>query len=229
MEKNFRVAEIKEAYKSSEQRELLLKLLENEIIEKSFFLTGGTALSVFYLGHRISEDLDFFTTSDVNLGDLSFWIKLKFSSNANIVSASEFFLSYEIFNMRVDFVIDKLSINCVRNAFEFENKRKLTIDCIENIASNKLCAIVSRLEIRDLIDFYFIMKTFNLDFDEIYKICIKKEALFDDPPSAAFEIEQRLEVLKNLKFIPLNMLKKVNVDDVISFFDKIALRLYRKV
>jgi len=86
MEKNFRVAEIKEAYKSPEQRELLLKLLENEIIEKSFFLTGGTALSVFYLGHRISEDLDFFTTSDVNLGDLSFWIKLKFSSNANIVS-----------------------------------------------------------------------------------------------------------------------------------------------
>jgi hypothetical protein len=37
MEKNFRVAEIKEAYKSPEQRELLLKLLENEIIEKSFF------------------------------------------------------------------------------------------------------------------------------------------------------------------------------------------------
>src|SRR5918999_3975854 len=26
-----------------------------------FFLTGGTALSAFYLGHRYSEDLDLFT------------------------------------------------------------------------------------------------------------------------------------------------------------------------
>ncbi len=111
MEKNFTVAEIKKAYKSPQQRELLLKLLENEVIEQAFFLSGGTALSVFYLGHRISEDLDFFTKSDVNLNNISFWIKLKFSNNANIISISEFYLSYEIFNMRVDFAIDKLSVN----------------------------------------------------------------------------------------------------------------------
>jgi hypothetical protein len=67
------------------------------------------------------------------------------------------------------------------------------------------------------------------EIKEAYGSPEQKEALFDDPPSAAFEIEQRLEVLKNLKSIPLNMLKKVNVDDVISFFDKIALRLYRKI
>ena len=29
--------------------------------QKSFFLTGGTALAAFYLQHRLSEDLDFFT------------------------------------------------------------------------------------------------------------------------------------------------------------------------
>lgn len=30
-------------------------------LRDSFFLTGGTALSAFYLQHRYSEDLDFFT------------------------------------------------------------------------------------------------------------------------------------------------------------------------
>ena len=31
---------------------------------KQFFLTGGTALSAFYLGHRQSKDLDLFTLEE---------------------------------------------------------------------------------------------------------------------------------------------------------------------
>ncbi|NOY74957.1 MAG: nucleotidyl transferase AbiEii/AbiGii toxin family protein, partial [Kiritimatiellaeota bacterium] len=35
-------------------------------VEKRFFLTGGSALGIFYFDHRLSYDLDFFTTeSDV--------------------------------------------------------------------------------------------------------------------------------------------------------------------
>lgn len=30
-------------------------------LQRDFFLTGGTALAHFYLHHRLSEDLDFFT------------------------------------------------------------------------------------------------------------------------------------------------------------------------
>ncbi|MEW5692252.1 MAG: nucleotidyl transferase AbiEii/AbiGii toxin family protein [Candidatus Hydrogenedentota bacterium] len=31
---------------------------------QKFYLTGGTALSEFYLKHRISEDLDFFCENE---------------------------------------------------------------------------------------------------------------------------------------------------------------------
>jgi hypothetical protein len=31
---------------------------------QAFFLTGGSALGVFYLQHRLSYDLDFFTTDE---------------------------------------------------------------------------------------------------------------------------------------------------------------------
>jgi predicted nucleotidyltransferase component of viral defense system len=33
-------------------------------LKDAFFLTGGTALSEFYLQHRISDDLDFFTEEE---------------------------------------------------------------------------------------------------------------------------------------------------------------------
>ena len=33
------------------------------------YLTGGTALSRFYLNHRLSDDLDFFANSDLNFGN----------------------------------------------------------------------------------------------------------------------------------------------------------------
>ena len=42
--------------------ELLRKISSYNTIQ-NFYLVGGTALSL-YLGHRISDDLDFFTSTD---------------------------------------------------------------------------------------------------------------------------------------------------------------------
>jgi hypothetical protein len=53
-----RLIENTDCYVKSEQRELLFRLFEHEAIDDSFFLTGGTALSVFYLHHRTSIDID---------------------------------------------------------------------------------------------------------------------------------------------------------------------------
>lgn len=39
----------------------ILKLFFASPFSRSFFLTGGTALSAFYLFHRESQDLDFFS------------------------------------------------------------------------------------------------------------------------------------------------------------------------
>src|SRR5258708_17660707 len=45
----------------------VLKVLSREPLLKDFYLTGGTALSAFYLHHRLSEDLDFFTEVPTNV------------------------------------------------------------------------------------------------------------------------------------------------------------------
>lgn len=43
------------------QAEFLESFFQNEIGQR-FFLTGGTALAAFYIGHRYSEHIDLFTT-----------------------------------------------------------------------------------------------------------------------------------------------------------------------
>jgi predicted nucleotidyltransferase component of viral defense system len=43
------------------QADILNILFEEGIGELGYYLTGGTALSEFYLQHRYSDDLDFFT------------------------------------------------------------------------------------------------------------------------------------------------------------------------
>ena len=43
------------------QEKVLVALFERGLAERGYCLTGGTALSAFYLQHRHSDDLDFLT------------------------------------------------------------------------------------------------------------------------------------------------------------------------
>ncbi|RKY97894.1 MAG: hypothetical protein DRQ10_08070 [Candidatus Hydrothermota bacterium] len=45
--------------------ELFVELTDFYEVRTSFYLTGGTALSGFYLGHRVSYDMDMFTRKDL--------------------------------------------------------------------------------------------------------------------------------------------------------------------
>ena len=42
------------------QSQILKAVAAEEYFSRHFYLAGGTALSEFYLKHRLSEDLDFF-------------------------------------------------------------------------------------------------------------------------------------------------------------------------
>ena len=53
-----------------------------------FYLTGGTALSGYYLQHRVSDDLDFFTEDDIDtLFIEQFAVKIKELLNASKVKS----------------------------------------------------------------------------------------------------------------------------------------------
>ncbi|MDP3956788.1 MAG: nucleotidyl transferase AbiEii/AbiGii toxin family protein, partial [bacterium] len=68
---------------SKQQKDFLEEIGRIPYLRDNFYLTGGTALAAFYLRHRYSEDLDFFSEKEVDMINLNASVaKLKKSSGA---------------------------------------------------------------------------------------------------------------------------------------------------
>jgi hypothetical protein len=125
-------------------------------------------------------------------------LKRVFGKNLSLVQSSLEFYSYLISGIKVDIVFDPLSTDEKRAQVTLAQGKKIYVDTLDNIASNKLSAIASRTEPKDLIDFYFIGKLIWKEakeekFKSCYDLAKRKEVLFDDPPTAAYQIEQLLD------------------------------------
>ena len=68
---------------SDNQINLLNILAVKEEICHDFYLTGGTALAEFYLHHRYSEDLDFFSENEVDARGIFVFFEINFQSGKN--------------------------------------------------------------------------------------------------------------------------------------------------
>ncbi len=196
-------------YASDMQQDVLGILSGLDIVSRNFFITGGTALSVFWLHHRTSEDIDLFSTEFKKLDAVDAVLKRVFSDDLIAIQSSPEFYSYLIRQIKVDFVFDALSTHEKRPVASLNVGEEISVDTIHSIGSNKLSASVSRFEAKDLIDFYFISKIVwrgpnQRDFLACYDMAKKKEALLDDPAMAAYQIEELLDQVlsKKEKILP---------------------------
>lgn len=219
-----------DCYAEPDQRSVLITLFENPIISKNFFLTGGTALSVFYHHHRVSMDLDLFTTDKVPLNEIYIWISRSWPGETVRVNQSNLFLQLLIKNIKVDFVIDPLSFKGPREKYFFDKKKFGNIDSLENIASNKFSALIGRREIKDFIDFYFINKlNKSMNPEKIYKDASEKEALFDDPPTVAFQLENNLKFIRENPDLFPEILIEFIKEDFYTFYESLIRKIYKKI
>ncbi len=128
---------------------------------------------------------------------------------------------------RGDFVIDTLSIDEERERYMFENGRYLFVDTIGNIVSNKFCTVVSRTEPKDYIDFYMILKSFpTIKLNDIYRKSRLKDAIFDDPPTAAFQLETGIAFIKENPVLIPKVLQQIDMPDFYEFYRKVSKWLY---
>jgi hypothetical protein len=145
--------------------------------EAGFFLSGGAALAGFHLGHRETGDLDLFATSDIlERGEMALRAVARDlgASVENIQTAPEFrrrLVKREPESVVVDLVWeqvpqvipDKPVIGGIR------------VDPAEEILANKLCALLSRSEIRDLVDVYALEKS-GLRVEDALAAAARKDA-----------------------------------------------------
>ena len=125
-----------------------------------FYLTGGTALAEFYLGHRLSYDLDLFTADVGLVQPVSFQLeKLAQENNFEIKTIRrfttyvEFLVSSDNDTLKVDLALD--------SPFRFQapivSPQGFWVNNFEDLCVDKLLAYFGRAEPRDAVDLYFIL------------------------------------------------------------------------
>lgn len=109
------------------------------------------------------------------------------------------------------------------------DKYSVVIVTPANVATNKLCTVVSRTEPKDFVDLYLLMKEFpETDFESTFGAAKKREALFDDPPTAAYQLEWSLGFVRDHPELMPQLKVPLEPREMFAFFQTLAQKLYQK-
>ncbi len=209
----------------TKQQKILLKQFIAWPQASVFYLTGGTALSAFYLHHRLSEDLDFFTEEDVEAESILIFLR-------SIPEVKELEMERK-FDRKI-FLISYLGGNQLRTEFTkypfktinpFKIVEGIQVDSKGDILVNKLMALTDRKDIKDYVDIYFILKEYpELSIDEMIEkteqkfgikgLCYILQGRFLECPEKGVEL--------------LSMKKECQEMEMATFFKGLARKLIKR-
>jgi predicted nucleotidyltransferase component of viral defense system len=155
----------------------VLEALGNKLTD--YYLTGGTALGRFYLYHRFSDDLDFFTNYNAAFSkQVNFiyqFLQKQFEiETGRTVMTPEFvriWLKDEP-GLKLEFVNDM-----EERWGETILWKRIPVDNPANILANKITAMLSRDEPKDIIDVLYISENYSFDWPEVYDHAAKKQLM----------------------------------------------------
>jgi predicted nucleotidyltransferase component of viral defense system len=141
----------------------LIKELQSNSLFKDHILVGGTALTL-QIGHRISTDIDLFTTKTQNAIELTDYVKKNYK-NTIVNIASNDFIRIIVNDIKVEMVQYEEKI-----LEEPKNEEGIRFLGINEIAVMKLTTALKRSEPRDFIDIAYLLKEISLKkMFELYK------------------------------------------------------------
>ncbi len=156
------------------QRDLLLAFFERE---QGFFLTGGAALAGFYLHHRETTDLDFFTHDGDAFERGAFALRAAadhVGAEVSIKQDAPGFKRYLITRGGDSVLVDTVWER-VKPAYpEKRMDGRIVLDSAEEIAVNKLTTLVSRSEPRDIVDLMLLERS-GLSIDAALPKALEKD------------------------------------------------------
>jgi len=205
----------------------ILKIFFSSHIGQQFFLTGGTALSAFYLAHRLSKDLDLFSIEEFDSLELEKLIEqIAITTNAEAKtkvrtrSYNEIYLENRKkgWLQRIDLVKEQPLVFGKRKRMD-----DVIVDSLENISSGKILAIYGRFEPKDYLDLYFVLQETNLDFFALFEKTKKKDLGLNE-----FYFANIISEAENLKNFP-KTIKPFNKKELVDFFLNLSDKLFKKI
>jgi hypothetical protein len=209
------------------QREILL-IFSKIPDSKMFYLTGGTALAEFYLGHRRSFDLDIFTTEKKLIIPFSYAFEEEIKKNFSIkiIRRFETFVEFEVLskgkNIRIQLAYD--------SPFRFEKSIDsdigIKVNDYKDLIVDKLLAFFGRAEPRDAIDLFFILKT--EDFWNLVELAKQKDPGFD-LYWLANALHKVKEYSDNINNLPVEMIIEINIKELKKLFLNLSIEIMNKI
>src|SRR3990167_11291302 len=163
---------------SNDQVKFLDIFVKTKSFSRKYYLTGGTTLTEFYIPYRYSEDLDFFSETEIDVSEITTFLKsikksleyktfdIKTSFNRNIVM-----LSFRDYDLKLEFTYFPFPRIDETNIVD-----GLKIDSVKDIAVNKLFTIYQNPRSRDFIDLYMINQKYGFLMSDLLK---KAKVKFD--------------------------------------------------
>jgi len=160
-----------------------LSELQHEILEaffrqeSRFFLTGGAALAGFHLHHRSTEDLDLFTTSrNIREGmSVMYAVAEEIGATVERITSSPDFIRLLLNRSDEGVVVDLVYERALQGETEKIQKGVVRMDSPQEILANKLCTLLSRSEIRDVVDILALERA-GFDMEVALDLAMKKDS-----------------------------------------------------
>jgi predicted nucleotidyltransferase component of viral defense system len=203
-------------------QEKILRLFGQAEDSQKFYLSGGTALAYFYLHHRQSRDLDFFTSADDAVPDfgknlINFLTKQGFTveNRRTMRSFCELYVNKDNDSTIIHMAQD--SLFRFEPTKEFDQYPGLKVDSFTDIASNKLLALFGRSALRDFIDVYTLIQKGAFSKEKLIKLAKEKDPGFD-----LYWVGVAFTQIQDFKSRDLNdmlmLLEPLEFGDVVDFF-----------
>lgn len=208
------------------QKQILDLIKQEKYICQNFYLTGGTALAEYYLHHRLSEDLDFFSFEEFDPQEVFvFFKKIQKRVGIKKIDVQQSFNRHLFFlHLKDDVIKTEFTY------FPFPRIKKgileggLEVDSLKDIAVNKIFTIYQKPRARDFIDLYFITKLKEWDLLDLMKNARNKFDWHID----LLQLGSQFLTAKTVKDYP-KMIKKLDHKEWQNFFIKQAEKFKKEV
>lgn len=193
-----------------------IQLVSRVSLVQKAYLAGGTALAL-QLGHRVSEDLDFFTGEEFDEQQLL--VELE---GLGLIRES---VGWRTINGRINktkFSIFYYKYPLLSETLEFEG---IKLASKQDIAAMKIHAMEDRGVKRDFIDLFFLAREFTID--QMLEYYDRKYGVLEDRVFHIIKSMGYFDEADNDDWKP-EMIKEVEWGQVKNFFEAEAKRLARE-
>lgn len=208
------------------QRELLGYFFALPDAEK-FYLTGGTALAEYYLGHRRSFDLDLFCAEKPLILPFSRNVETEWGKNFRVKVIRRFETFVELVVESGESVKIQMALD---SPFRFEPPVAMANDILVNdfrdLAADKLLAFFGRTEPRDAVDLHFILN--HIELAPLQELASRKDPGFD-PYWLSVAFSRTRDFPDDISQWPVEMVRQRDAREIKNDFARLAIEVMRSI